>query len=335
MSKPTVAGEYIDELIARFPDAPALTLARKALKEQPKLFTSVESARSMIRARLGQSGDDSRKKEKPTHRPARRPGDPWKGVIPPPLTHFDEWKAIQYDGPMRALILSDLHIPYHDQKALRLALKYGADHKANFILLNGDIADHYAVSHWERDPRKRDFNVELNDLKFFLKGLRQQFPKAKIVYKLGNHEERYERYMRVKAPELLDVPAFNWKSLVGLDELKIDLVDERRPIRLGKLNCIHGHEYRFQIANPVNPARGFFLRAKVHVLGGHFHQSSNHSEKNLEQKVIVTFSTGCLCDMHPDYAPLNNWGHGFAFAKIDNEGAFHVENLRIIEGKIW
>ena len=110
---------------------------------------------------------------------------------------------------------------------------------------------------------------------------------------------------------------------------------DKRPIRLGKLNVIHGHEYRFSISNPVNPARGFFLRTKTHVLGSHFHQPSHHSETNLEGCMISAWSTGCLCNVHPEYSPINNWGQGFAFVVVDKEGAFRVENLRIVGGKVW
>jgi len=165
--------------------------------------------------------------------------------------------------------------------------------------------------------------------------LREGFPKARLVYKLGNHEERYERYMSVKAPELLGVAEFETQHLLGFANLGVGLVRDKRPIRLGKLNVVHGHEYSFPIANPVNPARGYFLRAKTHCLGGHLHQSSQHSEKNLEGKVVSTWSTGCLCDLHPDYRPLNNWNHGFAFVEIDKAGAFHVENLKLIDGEIY
>jgi hypothetical protein len=139
----------------------------------------------------------------------------------------------------------------------------------------------------------------------------------------------------LKCPELLGIPDFDWSSIFSLDEQGIELVDGKRPTRLGKLNVIHGHEYRFQISNPVNPARGFFLRAKSHVLGGHFHQTSSHSEKSIENKVVTTFSTGCLSNLHPEYRPLNNWNSGFAFVQVEANGAFHVDNLRIIDGEVY
>ena len=39
------------------------------------------------------------------------------------------------------LVLSDIHLPYQDNEAVRLALKYGKEQGVNHIILNGDIID--------------------------------------------------------------------------------------------------------------------------------------------------------------------------------------------------
>lgn len=54
-----------------------------------------------------------------------------------------------------------------------------------------------------------------------------------------------------------------------------------------------------------------------------------------EIQVTGTWSTGCLCDLHPDYAPLNKWNHGFAFVEVFNGGKFEVQNLFISDGKVY
>lgn len=325
----------IRSLLDKFPTAPALTIAKRAVAENPDCWSSVESCRRAVRVQLGVAGKRNRGNvaDKTHFREPRKAG--WSDVIPENLGHIGVWEAVRIDGPHKALVLSDVHIPFHDRDALELALQYGADRKATLILLNGDIVDHYALSRWETNPKLRDFPAEVRATIKFLSGLRKAFPKARIVYKHGNHEERYERYLRLKAPELLGVDAFEWSEIYSLADHDIELVSQKRPILLGDLNVIHGHEYVFQISNPVNPARGMYLRAKAHVLGGHFHQTSQHSEKSIEQKVFSAWSTSALCDLHPEYRPLNPWNHGFAFVEIDKDGAFRVENLRIVAGKVW
>lgn len=325
----------VADLIRQFPNAPALTLAKRAYRENPELWPTLEACRSTVRTQLGVHGEKCRKNAT-APRPPRQTGDAWRHFIDPPLVQLDSWAAVQINGPVSALVLSDIHFPFHDAEALEVALDHGLKVKVGMVLLNGDICDHHWGSKFETDPRNRDFPGEIRTVKKFLGGLRKKFGKrCRIVLKHGNHEERFDRYMRLKCPELLGVESFEWATIFALNEHCVELVKDKRPIRLGKLNVIHGHEYRFQISNPVNPARGFFLRAKSHVLGGHFHQASTHSEKDVEQKVVTTFSTGCLCNLHPEYAPLNNWGHGFAVVDVDKDGAFHVENLRIVKGKVW
>jgi len=266
-------------------------------------------------------------------REKRKSGE-WVGQVPTALEHFKDWQPVQFDGPLKCLILSDVHIPFHDKKAVQLALKYGQNRRANFVLLNGDILDFFSISRWEKDPRQRNFPKEVDMGKRFLQIVRGCFPNADIVFKEGNHEERWEACLRTRCADFLGIPEFDWDEVYKLSELDIQRVGDKRPVRLGKLNVIHGHEYNFAISNPVNPARGFFLRCKNHVIGGHFHHTSEHSEKTLEQKVLSAWSTGCLCSPHPDYKPLNNWNHGFAFVTIDKQGMFRVENKKIIQGRV-
>lgn len=324
----------VAEYIRRFPKAASLTLARLAYKENPSLWSNIEAARDSIRYVRGASGKIKRRLATNPRAP-QPPGNPF-GDLPEPIKSFDEeWGAVQLQGPAKCLVLCDLHIPFYDKAAVVESIKYGVDRNADTVILLGDIGDFFAESFWEKDPRKRDFPGELKAVKAFLGVLREQFSKARIVYKLGNHEDRHLRYMRVKAPELLGVPEFEFDAILDLANFGITSVGDNRPIRLGKLNMIHGHEYKFAISNPVNPARGLYLRGKSHGVCGHFHQSSNHTETTIEGKVISTWSIGALCDMHPEYRPLNNWSQGFAFVEVDAGGAFHVQNLRIVNGQVY
>jgi hypothetical protein len=323
------------EMCKHFPDAPARTLARKLFHEHPGLWSGLEAARATVRTVFGANGNKHRAYAVASvKREARLPGD-WRQYIPSALETILPWGSIQIDGPLKALSIADLHVPYHDQGAIELAIEHGIRDKINLLLINGDMMDHYAISRWQTDPRERDFPREVLRGKQMLKTFRHAFPKARIIYKHGNHEERYLNYLRLKAPELLGLPNFEWAEVFGLNEFKIELVDRKRPVRLGHLNVLHGHEYVFAISNPVNPARGLYLRAKAHALCAHFHQTSQHSEKNLEQNVISCWSQGCLCLIHPEYRPLNPWNLGYARIDIDKKNAFHVENLRIIDGKAY
>jgi len=244
------------------------------------------------------------------------------------------WKPYTITGPARVLILGDVHIPYADNEAILTLIRHVRKQKFSHILLNGDIADFYAISRWETNPLVRNFPGEIAYTKTFLGFLRRLFPASKFILKVGNHEERYETFLRRQAPEFCGLETFDLETLLCLREMEIHCL-RNLPVRLGRmLNVVHGHEYRFAISNPVNPARGLFLRAKSHIIGSHFHQSSQHSERTIDGKVIGAWSIGCLCDLHPEYRPLNNWNHGFAVVDVTASGGFQVHNYVIIDGKV-
>lgn len=326
--------EYLEALLPNHKNTSSHAVARMAYKTHPELWKNPESCRSMVRVIRGELGKFHRKYATPGTGQDRVKRN---GVIPlpKPLTHFNRWSAVEFNGPLRALILSDIHIPYYDPVALEAALMRGEQDKVNVILLNGDTFDFYGISRWEKDPRKRNFAGEVEMGKQFLQHLRQRFSRAKIVFKWGNHDERWDNHFRQKAPELLGIPEFEMENIFQFDKLRIQSVKEMRPIKLGELYVIHGHEYKFAISNPVNAARGFFLRSGVSCLGGHLHQTSQHSQKRMDSHVVTCWSSGCLCDLHPDYSPLNQWNHGFVRVDIDKEGAYDVKNLRIIHGKAY
>jgi hypothetical protein len=41
-----------------------------------------------------------------------------------------------------------------------------------------------------------------------------------------------------------------------------------------------------------------------------------------------------LCGLHPEYARLNKFNHGFAAVEIAADGQFNVQNYRITNGKV-
>jgi predicted phosphodiesterase len=333
MKKETPVKTEAVNLCRRFPTLPARTLARMLHRDFPQLYTTIERGRDAVRRVLGLRGtSEMHQSVAELVRPKRNAGE-WDGV--PVGTREIDWRTFDVDGKSKCLVLSDIHIPFHDADSLILALKQGKRDKCDVILLNGDLMDCYKLSRWEVDPRKFPFHREVSDTIAFLETLRENFPKARIIWKLGNHEERFMNVMKKDHAVFLDIPEFDLGKLVHADKLGIEIVDDMRPVKLGKLSVLHGHEYRFSIQNPVNPARGLFMRAKVNVLCSHFHQTSQHSESDLDGKVVSAFSIGALCDLHARYMPLNKWNLGFARVNLDNEGRFEVSNYRIVDGRIY
>lgn len=330
-NKSDITREYVE----KFPTTSKRAIARMMMRDHPLIWPTPHAARCSVNLVTGSGGNHNRSHTR--LKDLYRAGKEGNGFpsIPPGLAHFKDWALFPIPEARRVLLLPDAHIPYHDKNAIDLAIRYGVRRKANLIILNGDWGDFFSASFWEKDPRKRDLKNEIALIRQSLEHLRGKFPDARIIYKIGNHEERWERYLTVKAPELLGMKEFELTHVLHLDELRIEVVTDKRPIKLGGLFVIHGHEFKFGITSPVNPARGFYMRAKETCIGSHLHQTSSHSEKSLSGEVISTWSTGCLCDLHPDYAPLNKWNLGFAFVRTDGLGGFQMDNRKIIDGKVY
>lgn len=325
-------------LLEKFPTAPARTIARMLLKSNPDLWMTFERARDYVRRVKGTRQSNVRGK---VPSPC---GNAHAAIAPNPppidigladgIEQCPGWGPVHIANDGTALVMADLHVPFHARRAIEASVAHGKKLGAGIVILNGDVVDHYELSDYERDPKQCDFRKQIETAAAFLSWLRAQFPTARIVWKMGNHEERYDRYMRARAPDLCGVEAFTLRKVYGVEALGVEVVDDRRPILLGRLNLIHGHEYRFAITNPVNPARGLFLRAKANAMTSHFHQRSAHTEATIEGVAISAWSTGCLCDLHPRYRPLNSWGHGAAIVELHN-GAFDAQSFSIIGGEVY
>jgi predicted phosphodiesterase len=255
-----------------------------------------------------------------------------KAVLPE--SYAETWEPLVLPQG-RCGILSDVHVPYHDRTAVEAAVKYLRRRKLDGIVLNGDIGDFYSVSRFLKDPKARSLRNEIQDQRDFLAWLRSQFRGAHIIFKRGNHEERWDAYIQGTDPRLWDLEELSFGNLLQLDAHGIDLAGRRQNILAGHLNILHGHELEQGASSPVNPARGAFLRTKECVAIGHRHQTSEHSEPTLSRKVIATWSMGCLCGLWPDYAVTNRWNHGFGFVEVGPRRAFSFENHKIINGVVY
>jgi predicted phosphodiesterase len=326
-NKPTLKNEIVRKYLKKFPTTPNAALARKIFKENPLTFKDAETIRTMIRTITGNIGLKNRNviidkslisKPKPCN-PYNLPNS-----YESDFTIFDIKQS-------RILILSDLHFPYQNNRAIELALDYGKENKVDCILINGDLIDFANISRHDKDWRSRSINDEFESVRTFLKSLRLNFPNTRIIYKHGNHDERWEKFLYVKAPEIFDVADFQLEVLLRLGELKIETVKDKRPIRLGKLTVLHGHELMGM--GGVNPARATFTKTLEDTLVGHYHRTSSHSEPTMNGKTINVYSQGCLCELHPMFMPLNKWCLGFSFVELNiKTNDYILHNKMIING---
>ena len=322
MAKAPTGKELATELCKKFPDTPSRTLAKKLYDENKERFKDLDAARSSIRFARGNYGKPIRLATAP--RANGKAG--WKPACPP--SSAEPWLPFVLETPCRVLSLSDIHCPYHEQRAVEAAVKFGKKLKPDVLILNGDIADFYRVSRWQQDPKMRDLKYEMEIVKELLSWLRGQFPKAKIIYKLGNHEERWNHYIWNKCVELWNMEALQLHNVLDFEKFGIQRVDDQ-PIMVGRLPVLHGHELPRGMASPVNQARGAFLRTLHTLLVAHGHRTSTHCEPDMFGRETTTWSQGALCDLTPKFARISKWNWGFSSIEADSAGDFNLSNYRI------
>ena len=238
------------------------------------------------------------------------------------------------------LLLPDIHCPYHDEPALGLAIDYGRSLNPETVVLLGDFADFYKVSHWRKDPVRMPFKDEIRLCRDLLARITREFPHARKVYLEGNHEMRLQNFLWSQAPELAGLEALTMPGLLDLDKLGWEYIVSRDRLnnmqpafRIGKLHVVHGHEVRVG-AGAVNLARLYYLKTLVNVLVAHHHQSQQYLVKKMNHQHEGGWVAGCLCSLSPEFAPVTNWNHGFTVVYLDDDGDFCVRNRQIINGKI-
>lgn len=326
----TIIQKRVAEIFAKHPNAAHRTIAKALHDKYPELFPTVEHARTAARRHTGNCGNESDRRSAAKRGTVRAPRKP--GELPPlPKSEAKPWEPYILNAK-RTLVISDLHLPHHSEKAVEAALEYGDGFNPDCVLINGDLFDMYAISRHDKDPTKPKLLAELECGRQLFAHLRKRYPKARVVFRAGNHDERWDKYLALQAPLLFEIEEVRnaWHIPAGMVEHKIEFIVDR-PIMLGKLPVFHGHELGRSIFSPVNPARGAFLRAHHTILVGHSHQTSGHADTNIWHDETFCWSTGCLCSTTPEYARVNRWNWGAATVEVDSDGSFEVVNFRITQ----
>lgn len=319
-------GEIVKEYLRKFPSLSSRKIAALLMRDLPTEFKTEDQCRNIIRYYRGSLGEKNRS------------GLAEQSYMPKVVVPKDEQRDMSpYIIPADSwpiLAAGDVHLPYHDQEAVEIMLERAIEIKAKTLLMAGDWMDMYQVSRFQKDPRLRNVKEEITMFNELVAEIKRVLPNTKLIFKIGNHEKRFDDYLMANAAELYDLEELRLAQILKLKSQDIDLVESMRVMRFRSLNIIHGHEYVFSISNPVNPARGLFTRAKKSTMCFHHHRSSEHTETTITGDVITCWSVGCLCDLKPEYMPLNSWNLGFAEIYGDDSGGYHVSNRRIIDYRL-
>jgi predicted phosphodiesterase len=318
------------DYLEKFPNAPSRTLAKKIYNENSAFFTDFENVYFRVRYYRGQSGSKNRDKLKNNKFQKELKVKVMIQKLQLPESHTKVRHSFTFPTGCKKLgVFGDVHIPYHDNTALEVMFKKFEEEKVDSIFINGDLLDFYQLSFHEKDPREVHFKGEIEAGKEFLEYIRSRFPDIPIYYITGNHENRFERYLRIKASELLDIDECRLDVILHVAEYKIEYLPFRSKVVFGDYTIEHGD--KIPGAGGVVPARTLLMRLKSNSIVNHFHKSSESSQRIYgvgEPTSIRAYSLGCMCDLAPEYMEINEWNHGFCImSKIKDKVS--VSNYKI------
>ena len=230
---------------------------------------------------------------------------------------------------MTTQIISDIHFPYQDDKAVNIALKINQKMRPAEVIINGDMLDFPQVSRFTMDPDvhqtlERDINMSIE----FIKKL-QRYSSVTVIE--GNHEIRLNKYILENAPEL--------KSLVSLEAiLSNNLDDDIKYIdAIGKESMywyddsiLIGHFNRVS-KNSAYTAKLLVEQYKCNIIQAHVHRLGSHYFTGYKE-TLVGFEMGCLCSIYPEYMAKPNWQQGFLMYNRIGSNT-EIETIHIADGK--
>lgn len=226
----------------------------------------------------------------------------------------------------KTAVISDIHIGVHDKQALIGALTYIKKENCDNIILNGDIIDSSSISKHPKNSNAPKYLYEIELTKSFLSSIRADYPKARIIFKEGNHDDRLGRYILENATELEGLISLS--DILGLKDKEIEFCETTQIMKANEINIVHGHEVK--VGGGINPARSLLLKTYESTIMGHVHRTSFSAGKSLGGKFIRTWTTGCLCKLSQSYMPYSSSNHGFAIVEKDSA----VRNLWINNGVV-
>lgn len=176
------------------------------------------------------------------------------------------------------LIISDLHIPYENNKALEFCKYLQNKYSTTRTIFVGDILDNHAISSYTTSTKSKGSIKELDDSIEILQNWYKEFPEAFVC--LGNHDTRViSKSDEIKLPvkwlkdyaDVLQVPNWKFKDSWTFDDFTI----------------IHGNDGK-------NIQAKLFKYKNKSIIQGHWHTESNISYYN---EGLWSMQLGCLVDI--------------------------------------
>lgn len=253
----------------------------------------------------------------------------WAEQQPSQCSGYDHGSKVQRD-----IVISDLHIPFHDPFAWDLTLAVVQTIRPQQLVIAGDALDFWKLSVYDKDPGRMDdsgLQKEIDLWKSMIKQLQRATTKGCLYNFLpGNHEDRLRRYLW-RHPELHGLRALDLPSLLSLPELNIGFHEHEYELVPRHLLVKHGRFIRKYSAYSAR-AELENERFSISTITGHTHRLGTHYTRT-RRGLVKAIENGCLCSLEPGYIRNPDWQHGFTLVIRNGKDAFHAINVPYLGGK--
>lgn len=245
--------------------------------------------------------------------------------------------ASSRSGVEKVWFIPDLHCPYNDKRATELMFQAMEGFRPDVVVIMGDWIDCLAVSHWSKDPRRvMTLKEEVDKAGEYL----DRIEAKKKIYIAGNHEDRLQRYLQEKAPQLLDF--CDIPNILKLKERGWSYVPYKGYTSIGKVHLTHdvGSAGRYNVFKTLDTFQSSVVTAHTHRLG-------YVVEGDATGGCMVSAQFGWLGDVEQvDYMhkinARRNWTLGFGYGYHDRgNGLVYtvpapiVKYTVAVEGKVY
>jgi len=237
---------------------------------------------------------------------------------------------------LRLGIINDIHGPWEDVRGLALFLDVFSDIGIEHLIINGDLLDFFNLS--QHGPKHPDVQAVLEDeLGWgieFLTNLRKKFPKTKITYLFGNHEDRLDRWTIRHCPAYWNIVKL--ESQLQLAVLDIEFFPYNTKYKVGdtSLNVMHSPPSYGKSGSMTS------LETKLNesFIYGCTHRIQHSCKTGSNGEIVHSWFNGWLGNnwetiQHKRVFSFikghSNWQGGGSIAFVHPDNTFYVEQISI------
>jgi predicted phosphodiesterase len=252
-----------------------------------------------------------------THRPLKR-----NDAIHEPFREIADDYILK---EKKLVIVSDIHFPHHDPETLEaVSDRLDAD---TALYINGDALDCYEASRFDKKPTVPKMKDEFEMFAKWIESIKAK----RIYYKMGNHEERWEKSANKTIFAMFKAGSLAWILEHEFGLKNITFIESKQFTQWGKVFILHGHEAQNGANSPIGVARSVGLKTYMDSIVGHSHVTNSFPFKRIDESFFRVYAAGCACSLRSDYARVNRWNHGFIQGEMYEDGDYSIFNWLINE----